>query len=653
MSIFPPSFVEELRDRVNLSDVVGKHVQWDRRKTNPGRRDFWACCPFHSESSPSFHVDDNKGFYKCFGCGQGGNAITFLMEYEKRTFVEAVEDLAQMAGMPLPERTPEAVAQDDFNDRLRAANEAARNWFAAQLAGPKGDAARAYLVRRGIRADVADRWSLGFAPADRGGLGTHLSKLGFSRDEMVQSGLMIAPDDRPNDPPFDRFRDRLMFPICDGRGRVIAFGGRAMAADAQAKYLNSPETPLFHKGRTLFNLHQARRAAVEAGRVIVAEGYMDVIALVDAGIHEAVAPLGTALTEDQLQLLWKLAAEPILCLDGDKAGLAAAMRAMDRALPLLKPGQSLRFAMLPDGKDPDDLVRNDGPAAMEQVLAAARPLAELLWQRETEGGIPQTPERRAGLEARVLNVVRAIEDPAVRSHYQADMKARLRQMFEPVRAAWGGKPGMGVRQNRGLGKSKTGNYGKGFAGRGLVPGALPPTSSLLESALAKGGEPPHDRLMDLVFGICLTHIDLLVDNAERLAALEPRAPWRSRLRDGLIGGLGINHLDSGGLNDHLNTLGLANEVDALWQRVLANPEWAAARPGSDRPAAAVLLLRAFEAIEAGQGAGELALRAQRDALGGEIDADLADQISAARRDIEAARQSVQEEVAPVHDALMR
>jgi DNA primase len=297
--------------------------------------------------------------------------------------------------------------------------------------------------------------------------------------------------------------------------------------------------------------------------------------------------------------------------------------------------------MLPDGKDPDDLVRNDGAAAMEKVLADARPLADLLWQRETEGGIPQTPERRAGLEARVLGAIRVIADPAVRNHYQADMRARLRQIFEPARANWAGggaKPGFG----QGPARLK----GRHFAGRGFPQGPLPPTSSLLESALAKGADLPHDRMIDLIFGVCLGHIDLLVDNAERLAALEPRAPWRMRLRDGLISALGINHLDSAVLNDHLNKLGLANEVDALRQRVLANPEWASARPGSDRPAAAALLMRGFDAVETGQGAGELALRAERDAIGGEVDADLADQISSARREIEAARIAALEENMP-------
>jgi DNA primase len=626
LSTYPQSFIEDLRGRLSLSDVVGRHVQWDRRKTNAAKRDYWACCPFHSERSPSFHVDDSKGFYKCFGCGQSGDAITFLIEYEKRSFVEAVEDLAHMAGVPLPERTEAVIAQDNANDRLRAVNEAARHWFEGQLAGPKGAAARAYLVRRGIRAEVAAKWSLGYAPGEWRGLAPELMRLGFTKAEIVEAGLGIVPDDNPGADPHDRFRDRLMFPIRDPRGRVIAFGGRAMAADAQAKYLNSPETPLFHKGRTLFNLHAARRPAVETGRIVVAEGYMDVIALGDAGIAEAVAPLGTALTEDQLQILWKLAAEPILCLDGDKAGLAAAMRALDRALPLLKPGYSLRFALLPDGKDPDDLVRSDGPAAMEQVLAAARPLADLLWQRETDGGVPQTPERRAGLEARVMKAISVIGDSAVKTHYQRDMRARLQALFQPGRANFD--------------RPKTGRapMPARFGGRNpAFRGPVAPSRSLTDSALVRNTEPPHEKLIDLVFGIFLNFSDHLVDNVERLAALEPHSLWRQRLRDAFIALAHRNHLDSAVINDHFNTEGLGPEVDALRQRVLSNPDWAAARPGADGVAAAALLSRSFDMIETGFAEVEAAARANHLVMDDELDAELIEQIRAARRDSETAR----------------
>ena len=394
---FPPAFLDEIRGRLSISSVVGRNVRWDRRKSNPGKGDFWACCPFHSEKTPSFHAEDRKGRYHCFGCQASGDIFTFLVEKEGVNFPEAVERLAQEAGLPMPQVSQADEVRAKTRASLYDVMELAAAFFETQMQAAKGAGARGYLADRGLTAAVQQQFRMGYAPDERFALKTHLAEKAVSAEQMTDAGLLIAGEDIPV--AFDRFRDRVMFPIRDPRGRVIAFGGRALSAAAAAKYLNSPDTPLFRKGTVLYNFDQARGAAHERGTIIAVEGYMDVIAMSQAGFANTVAPLGTALTEEQLALLWRTAADPVLCFDGDAAGQKAAQRALDMALPLLMPGQSLRFAPLPAGQDPDDLLRSEGAEAVRAAIAAARTLSDTLWGQALEVNDRATPEREGAVRA--------------------------------------------------------------------------------------------------------------------------------------------------------------------------------------------------------------------------------------------------------------
>ncbi len=427
----PPGFIDELRTRLSISDVVGRKVMWDSRKSNQGKGDFWAPCPFHQEKSASFHVDDRKGFYYCFGCHAKGDAITFVRETENVSFMEAVQILAGEAGMPMPERDPRAQEKADKRTILADVMEQSVQWHRMQLQTAAAGDARDYLARRGLSVEAQARWDIGFAP-DRGGVLDHLTGKGVDKAMVIEAGL-AAESDRGGS-PYDRFRGRIIFPIRDARGRAIGLGGRAMAADARAKYLNSPETPLFDKGRSLYNHGPAREAAGKNKPLIVAEGYMDVIALSEAGFTSCVAPLGTAITEDQLRLMWRMAPEPIIALDGDTAGLRAAMRVIDIALPLLEAGQSLRFALMPEGMDPDDLIKQKGAAAMQALLDQAIPMVQLLWRRETEGKVFDSPERKAALDKALREKIKLIQDPSIRSHYGEAIKEMRWALFKPKKA---------------------------------------------------------------------------------------------------------------------------------------------------------------------------------------------------------------------------
>ena len=434
----PPGFLDELRARVSLGTVVGRRVKLTR-----AGRELKGCCPFHNEKSPSFFVNEDKAFYHCFGCGVHGDVIRFVVEQEGLSFRDAVASLAAEAGLPMPAESAASREREQVQAGLHDVTGAAAAWFSDQLAGSGGETARAYLKQRGIDSKMAQTFGLGFAPDSRSRLRAALGSLGI--DKLVETGLLIAPEAAPGDgpdegrsspsdntakssEPYDRFRGRLVFPIRDPRGRVIGFGGRILG-DGQPKYLNSPDTPLFDKGRTLYNLDRAAPVARKSGRLLVVEGYMDVIGLAQAGIADAVAPLGTALTEMQLQLLWRVVPEPILCFDGDAAGQRAGLRAALRALPLLEPGHSLRFATLPAGQDPDDLVRAGGAAAMEALCAAAEPLVDRLWKSETEGGDLSTPERRAALLAALEAHAAAIAHPELKRLYRSELRDRFYQRF--------------------------------------------------------------------------------------------------------------------------------------------------------------------------------------------------------------------------------
>ncbi|RYH02340.1 DNA primase [Salipiger sp. IMCC34102] len=463
----PPGFLDELRTRLSISDVVGRKVMWDTRKSNPGKGDMWAPCPFHQEKSASFHVDDRKGFYYCFGCHAKGDAISFVRETENVGFMEAVEILAGEAGLTMPARDRRAQEKADARTELADVMEQAVQHLKLNLRTAAAAEARAYLARRGLDEAACAHWDIGFAP-DHGGTLKALTDKGVPQAKVIEAGL-AAESDRGG-APYDRFRGRIIFPIRNARGRAIALGGRAMDPNARAKYLNSPETPLFDKSRTLYNIGPARTAAGKGQTLVVAEGYMDVIALSQAGFEAAVAPLGTAVTEHHLALLWRISDEPVIALDGDTAGLRAAMRTMDVALPLLQSGKSLRFALMPAGQDPDDVLKQQGKEAMQGILDAAVPMVQLLWQRETEGKTFDSPERRAALDKALRDRIAPIQDPDLRGHYDQALKDLKWQLFR--------KRPQPRRQNR--------PFQKGQRAQDAWHREMAPSASNRSSALATG-----------------------------------------------------------------------------------------------------------------------------------------------------------------------
>jgi len=424
----PDGFLDDLRTRLSIAQVVGRKVSWDARKTNAGKGDYWAPCPFHQEKTASFHVDDRKGFYYCFGCHAKGDALSFVRETENIGFMDAVKLLAAEAGMPVPASDPRAAEREAKRNTLVDVMEAAVQHYKLNLKTAAAQEARAYLERRGLPAEIIEHFEIGYAP-DSNTLSAHLKDKGIEEAQIIEAGLSIKSD--RGGAPYDRFRGRIIFPIRDQRGRAIAFGGRSLDPNARAKYLNSPETPLFDKGRSLYNFGPARAAAGKSGTLIVAEGYMDVIALHQAGFPQAVAPLGTAITQEQLQLMWRAHPEPVITLDGDTAGLRAAMRLIDVALPILEPGKSLRFAILPEGLDPDDLLKSAGAPAMKNLMDNARPMVDLLWQRETEGQVYDSPERKALLDKDLRILLGKINDPSIKSHYGEEIKRRRQLLFFP------------------------------------------------------------------------------------------------------------------------------------------------------------------------------------------------------------------------------
>ncbi|WP_375262387.1 DNA primase [Palleronia sp.] len=428
----PPGFLDELRSRLSIAQVVGRKVVWDSRKSQQGKGDMWASCPFHQEKSASFHVLDREGYYYCFGCHAKGDAITFVRETENVSFIDAVRILAAEAGLEMPQEDPRAKERSDRRTDLAEVMEEAVKFYRLQLRTGAGAAARDYLKGRGLDDAACERWEIGFAPDDWRRLGAHLRQKGIA-PEMIQSVGLEKVSDRGGQ-PYDVFRNRILFPIRDARGRAIAFGGRAMDPNDNAKYLNSPETELFDKGRNLYNLGNARREAGRDAQLVVAEGYMDVIALSEAGFGATVAPLGTAVTEDQLRLLWRVHDEPVLALDGDRAGQGAALRVARLALPLVEAGKSLRFCLMPEGLDPDDLLRAKGAGAMQELLDQAIPMVDLLWKAETEGRPIDSPERRAALDKRLREVLAQIKDPSIKRHYGDAFKERRYQLFNPRRA---------------------------------------------------------------------------------------------------------------------------------------------------------------------------------------------------------------------------
>ncbi len=571
---FSNAFLDEIRDRVPISDVIGRRVTWDRRKTNTSRGDFWACCPFHGEKSPSFHCEDRKGRYHCFGCGVSGDHFRFLTELEGLNFPEAVQQIADMAGIALPQPDPQAERREKERTTLLDVMELATQFFQDQLQTASGAKARAYLRERGLTGRTIETFRLGYAPDSRNALKEFLAGKGVPRDQIEACGLVVHGADIPVS--YDRFRDRIMFPILSVRERVIAFGGRAMSADAPAKYLNSNETELFHKGNVLFNFTRARKAiqgADGAGTVIAVEGYMDVIALHQAGVTNAVAPLGTALTENQLDLLWRMTPQPILCFDGDGAGIRAANRALDLALPHLKPGRSVRFALLPDGKDPDDLVRHDGREPFDRVLSQAKPLAEMLWGRETAGGGYDTPEKRAELEARLKQIVSVIGDENVRRHYQQDIRDRLNSYFQ------GGAPQRGGNRGGRQGAERQGRRG-GPGQPSLGPAAMGTgvVSDRLTSSGLVRGTADQPKLREAVLALTVVnHPTLLREDYDEIAHIDFANRDLERMWSALIGEAANagKDLSREHLHERLEALGYGALLKALDQQVRNARLWTA------------------------------------------------------------------------------
>ena len=497
-----PAFLDELRARTTLSAIIAPSVKLIR-----AGREFKACCPFHNEKTPSFTVNDDKGFYHCFGCGAHGDAIRFLTDQRGMQFMDAVKELAAKAGLEVPAPDPRARERAERTASLTDVMGEVAAWYAAQLQSSAGASARDYLERRGIDPAATQRFAIGLAPNKRTALKTALIHLG--EEQLVETGMLIKPDD--GGATYDRFRGRLMIPIRDPRGRVIGFGGRILG-DGEPKYLNSPDTPLFDKGRTLYNLDLAGPASRAAKRLIVVEGYMDVIALDRAGIAEAVAPNGTAVTEAQLERLWRLDPAPILCFDGDSAGRKAAIRAALRALPHIGPERTLRFVELPAGQDPDDVVNSGGREALEALLATPEPLDHRLWRHEQAATELTTPEARAGLRQRLIDHSRSIGDPALAHLYRQQWLERFERDIAPLRRPF--TPG------------QRGTFAKG---RFVPPRA--PVGDQARAISASGIDGPTARALLLGFAYFPEELSA---HCEQLAALPIADPRTARLRDELV-----------------------------------------------------------------------------------------------------------------------
>jgi len=505
LATFPPGFLEEVKARAPVSDIVGRRVKLTRRG-----REFVGLSPFNAERTPSFTVNDAKGFYHCFSSGEHGDVFSFLMKTEGLSFPEAVEMVAGMVGMEAPKASPEERRRAEQAKGLREAVDAAAHFFQSQLRMPAGREAMDYLKRRGLADATIERFRLGYAPADRMAVLAALRREGFSDEIAIEAGLARRGDDGR---VFGYFKDRVTFAIADPRGRAIGFGARALG-DAQPKYLNSPEGPLFHKGEVLYGLDLAREPAHKAGEIIVVEGYMDAIALAEAGFPNVVAPLGTAITETQIQRLWRIAPAPTLCLDGDAAGRRAAGRAALRALPIQEPGRTLKFALLDGGRDPDDLIRAEGPQAMRQALERATDLVEIVWRDALAEIDPTRPEQRAALDRRLHDLMKDVADQTMRRHLTDEFRARLRGLFQPQRNS---------------------DSSGGFRGRGRDAGfARRPAGRILrrppQPAGAAGAARREARTL---YGLCRWP-SLAEPWAERLASLSFTDPDLDRMRQALV-----------------------------------------------------------------------------------------------------------------------
>jgi DNA primase len=560
---YPPNFLEDIKARLSVSAVVGRKVPLKR-----AGREYRGLSPFKVEKTPSFFVNDQKASWFDFSSGQNGDIFKFLMLTEGLSFPEAVERLAEQAGVPMPKVSAQDEAREDERERLYRIMEMSAAFFESALKTGAGAEGRRYLEKRGLKRETISGFRLGYAPNDKSALRTHLAAAGFKVEEMIASGMLIGGADIPV--AYDRFRHRVTFPITDLRGRIIAFGGRALDPDQPAKYLNSPETPLFHKGHILFNAQRARGPAHDKKRVIVVEGYMDVISLAEAGFGEAVAPLGTALTEEQAKLLWRMADEPVLCFDGDSAGRKAAFRAVETVLPLLSPGRTVRFAFLPGGLDPDDLVRQSGPQAFADEMGKTRALFDVLWEREAQDHDLSTPEQRAALESRLKGMVAKIGDASVREHYDRELRETLfalnRTVVREIARGQGPRrsPSGGTRRN-----NSTEDWRLRERAR-LGSASFPIVASRRQSAsreLASRSElaPPREALL---LKTLINHPWLIDEDSEAIASLTLKSPVLAGLRDTILASQAVeNELDSARLRSQLSGAGLGKVVDLVERSV--------------------------------------------------------------------------------------
>ena len=595
-----PEFLDEIRSRLPLSEIVGRRVKLTR-----SGREWRGLSPFSAEKTPSFFVNDGKMAWFDFSSGKNGNVFDFVMATEGLNFIEAVERLAAEAGLSLPRHTPESAEHERKRAGLHEVLEKAASFFEARLASAAGGRARAYLAGRQISSASLAEFRIGYAPNERHALRDHLAGANASVETMIEAGLLIHGDDIAV--PYDRFRDRVMFPICDRSGRVIAFGGRALEKDVAAKYLNSPETSLFHKGGLLYNHHRARKSASDKGGVIAVEGYVDVVAMTAVGFPNVVAPLGTALTPDQCDLLWRMAETPTLCFDGDPAGRRAAFKAVGTALPQIAPNRSFRFAFLPDGQDPDDLARTGGATAIADVLARAKPLVDVLWLRETEGHPLDTPEQRAALEHRLTEALRVIADESLRRHYSAAIRARIVALFStasPSRPRTGASRNVGSWQN-----------GRRLPVppqvRGYVGSPLPPASDAFArtTAVSKASIPQREAL---ILSLLVAHPSLLEPHFEELAHIEFSSLEARRLCDAIVHLTGAELHDRGSLRRALDARGLADLYRRIEQTAEKLPHWHLRSEASDGDAEQILrqalvLQRKTQALDKALRVAELAL----------------------------------------------
>ena len=554
---FQPDFLDDLRLRLSLADYIGRRVRLTRKG-----REHSGLCPFHNEKTPSFTVNEEKGFYHCFGCGAHGDVIKFSMETESLSFPEAVERLADEAGLALPVQSEFDRQESAKRVELHDVMEAATAWYESQLQSSNGQHARDYLKHRSLSADTIAAFRIGVAQGGRTQMRDAMLARKFTEQQLIDTGLVIKPEDGGQ--TYDRFRDRVMFPITDARNKIVAFGGRALG-DAKAKYLNSPETSLFHKGHLLYNLPKAREASRPKDRLIVVEGYMDVIAITQAGFGEAVAPLGTALTEQQIQQLWRLTPEPILCFDGDNAGVRASERAMERVLPLLKPAHSLRFAYLPKGEDPDSLVNNAGPGAFETILSEAKSLIDVLWDTKLAEGPIDTPERRAGFRARLIDAAKTVGNDDVRRFYLDDLGDRFKGL---------GRSNDGPNYGPSYGQTRRGQNGRSQPGRGNWNGGKsnrfePKVSAeLLRTNLAQKSSSVAPRREKLLIRASVNHPALLETLEEDLIKVEFSSVELDKMHAAIIG-IAVESransvdLESSTLKNHLMERGFSEELARL------------------------------------------------------------------------------------------